>query len=130
MEPLKRRVGSPRMEPERRLKPRNGGGGSGRPYTLRTVKRRPLVILLMLPCLVLGGAHQWHWVKVNNNAMSGWDVATGNADVVIKGKQFTAALFWNGSDTDVQITLKGSIAADKLTVKETVQNSDFYSGST
>jgi len=36
-------------------------------------------------------------------------------------------LFWSGSDTDVQITLKGSITGDKVAVKETVHNSD-YSG--
>jgi hypothetical protein len=68
-------------------------------------------------------------VKVGNNMDHGWDVARGDAEVIIQGGQFSAKLFWVGSDKDVQISLKGSIANGRITAKETVHGSD-YSGST
>ena len=96
-----------------------------------TVERKLLLLLVLLavPSPIFGSEHQWHWVKAGNNAINGWDIATGNADVVINGSAITATLFWSDSEKDIQITLKGSITGDKLTVKETVHNSD-YSGST
>jgi hypothetical protein len=75
------------------------------------------------------GRAEWHWVRAGNNAITGWNVATGNADVVINGGAITATLFGNSSDKNVVITLKGSMTGDKLTVRETVHNSD-NSGST
>jgi len=88
-----------------------------------------LLALLCLPSLSAGADNRWHWVKVGNNVDHGWDISRGDAIVVVQNAQFTATLFWEGSTTDVQITLKGNVASGKLTVKEVVQGSD-YSGST
>jgi hypothetical protein len=93
-----------------------------------------LVILILsvvctAPVCVFAAENQWHWVKVGNNIDHGWDVSSGDAEVTINGGQLSAKLFWNGSSTDIQLALKGSIANGHVTVKETLQNSD-YGGST
>jgi hypothetical protein len=92
------------------------------------MNRLLLIALLCLPSVVFAADDQWHWVKVGNNADHAWDISQGNAEVTINGGQFTAKLL-DSSGKDVQISLKGSIAKGKLTVKETVNNSD-YTGST
>jgi hypothetical protein len=131
IEALERRIGLRRNATRAPTQAPEWRGGFGRPYIKgATVKRKLLLVLVLLtlPSLIFGSEHQWHWVKAGNN-VTGWDVATGNADVVINGGTITATLFWSDSEKDIQITLKGSITGDKLTVKETVHNSD-YSGST
>jgi hypothetical protein len=102
------------------------GAASAAPI-IKGAKR--VLVLLTLPSLLFGSEHQWRWVKAGNSDITGWDVATGDADVVINGAAITATLFRSGSEKEVQMTLKGSVTGAKLTVKETVHNSD-YSGST
>ena len=50
--------------------------------------------------------------------------ATGKAEVVVKGLEITATLYWEDSGTQVRFTLKGTISGSKVTVRETIHNSD------
>ncbi len=86
-------------------------------------------LVLLLFCFgsysALSAADLWNWFKVSTNIDHAWDTNRGTAEVTIQGRQFTAKLFWSDSKTDVQIELKGSIVKGKLTVTETVFNTDF-----
>jgi hypothetical protein len=87
------------------------------------VKRKPIlvIVLLTVPSLIFGSVHQWHLIKAGNNANYWVGRRYSKCGRGDHGGAITATLFWNGSDTDVQITMKGSITTgDKLTVKETV----------
>ena len=90
---------------------------------------RILLCVLCLSSVTFAADNQWHWIKVGNNAAHAWDVSKGDAEVAIENGQLSAKLFFDGSTKDLQISLKGSIANGKITVKETVHESD-YSGST
>jgi hypothetical protein len=81
-----------------------------------------LSIMLFSPALVHAQT-QWHSVKATNT-ISGYSVSEGNAELAMAGDQFTAKLFWKGSDTNLQILLKGTIKAGRITVEETLQESD------
>ena len=72
--------------------------------------------------------HEWRWVRVLNNASTGWDIETGRADVDIREGKVTATFFWAGSRTDVRLVLQGSIRGNQLKLKETFEESD-YTGS-
>ena len=89
-----------------------------------------LSLLFLLACsTAIAAESQWRWVKATNNVLRGWDISEGNADVLIEGERFNAKLFWKDSDKDVKLSLSGTIKKGKITVTETVHNSD-YSGST
>jgi hypothetical protein len=87
------------------------------------------VLLLTLSCSALcHGQTQWHWVKVANT-INGYSVDEGNAEITMTSGQFTAKLFWKGSDKHLQILLQGTLKAGTITAKETIEGSD-YTGST
>jgi hypothetical protein len=88
-----------------------------------------LTCLLLASFVAFGADSQWHWIKVGNNVDHAWDVSRGVAKIEISNGQFTARLFWEGSDKDAQIPLKGSISGSAISARETVLGSD-YSGST
>jgi hypothetical protein len=89
------------------------------------MNRRLVFVLLLLQSATFAAENQWHWVKATNNVTSGWDVSEGNADVVIKDGQFNATLFWEGSTKAIEISLKGSVANGRLSVKETIHRAEF-----
>lgn len=80
-------------------------------------------LLLCLPVATFATDDPWHWVKIGNNFDHAWDIWRGNAEVTIKDGQFSAKLFWD-DHSSVQISLKGKIANGRLTVTETVNDSD------
>jgi len=86
------------------------------------------VFLVLSASASVTAENPWHWVKASNNT-KGWTVSEGNAEVTIQGEKFSAKLFWNDSDTKVQIALNGTLKNGRITVKEAIQNSD-YTGST
>jgi hypothetical protein len=90
---------------------------------------RILAYLLFASSVAFAADPQWNWIKFSSNFDHAWDVSRGFADVtVIKGR-LTAKLYWEGSISDVKITLNGTVSKSRIAVKETIHNSDF-SGST
>jgi len=87
---------------------------------------RTLAFLLALFAVFPVYAHEeWQWVKVINNAATGWQSETGSAQVLIKGKSFDVKLFWGPAKTaDVRITLKGTITKSRITARETILETD------
>lgn len=80
--------------------------------------------MCLAPALFAAG-NQWHWIKAANNAEPPWVVSKGDADVEISDGKLDATLFWEGSTKIVRFSLKGSLVAGNLIVKETVRNTDF-----
>ncbi|HKD29351.1 MAG TPA: hypothetical protein VKC66_26000 [Xanthobacteraceae bacterium] len=80
-------------------------------------------LLLCSPVPTFAADDQWHWVKVGNNFDHAWDIYRGEAEVTINGQQFGAKLFWEDR-SGVQLLLTGTIANGRLTVTETVNDSD------
>ena len=85
-----------------------------------------LILLSALSSMVL--AQDWEWVKATNKT-SGWDVTKGKGSIEIYNEKFTAKLYWGDLPNKIKYTLKGNIKNNKISVIETVHNSDF-SGST
>ena len=81
------------------------------------------VFVVLSTSVAVAAGHSWHWVKATNSTQ-GWTVSEGNAEIIIQGEKFSAKLFRNHSDTDLQIALDGSVKDGRITVKETVQESD------
>ena len=87
-----------------------------------------LFVFLALTAPAMAAENTWHWIKASNNT-TGWSISQGNAEVTIQGETFSARLFWQDSDSKVQIALKGTLKNGQILAKEIVQDSD-YSGST
>ena len=91
----------------------------------RDTMRFLLLLLFLLVCsTAIAAESQWRWVKATNNVLRGWDVSEGNADVVIEGEKFNAKLYWKDSDRDVKISLSGTIKSGKISVTQTIHESD------
>lgn len=84
-----------------------------------------LSLLFLFACSnAIAAESPWHWVKATNNVLRGWDVSEGTADVLIEGERFNAKLFWKDSDKDVKLSLRGTIKNGKVSVTETIHESD------
>jgi hypothetical protein len=82
-------------------------------------------LLFLLACSnAIAAESHWRWVKATNNVLRGWDVSEGTADVLIKGERFNAELFLKDSDKDVKLSLHGTIKNGKVSVIETIHESD------
>ena len=89
------------------------------------MSRVVLVVFLGISRLTLAAdAEQWQWVKSESIFHKDWLVSNGKAEVTINGRKFSAKLFWADSETNIKLTLTGSIVRGNVTVKETVLNSD------
>jgi len=84
---------------------------------------RRLFIFALLSAPAICAESSWTWVKAES-VLGTWNVELGNAEVTVKGRQFIATLFLEGSDGNPRITLKGSLSHGRLTVKEIVHDTD------
>jgi hypothetical protein len=92
------------------------------------VNMKILLILATILCSSLVVAEDWKWVKATN-VVGGWGVEKGRAEVEIKDSDFVARLFSGDDPLHEVIYLKGTIENGKITVEETIHNTDYF-GST
>ena len=103
---------------------------TGKPASAAQLKRwaymkQFVALLIALVAWPAAAVEEWQWVKAINNVSTGWGTETGMANVHIKGASFEAELFWGPAKTDgVRITLKGTIAKNKVTAIEAVLDTD------
>lgn len=95
-------------------------------YSRNDMMRTLLFSVLFCFCVA---AHSvvapWHWVKASNNGVNGWIISQGKAEVSIKGTSFSAKLYLGENNPFLFSILEGTVTGEKLSVKETIQGSDF-----
>ncbi len=68
---------------------------------------------------------EWAWFRASGNAVTGWTLNQGWADVLIAGKSFKATLWDESNSQFARLSLDGSVSGNAVTARITVNGSDY-----
>jgi len=77
-----------------------------------------ILFLLLLLASSPGLAADWHWVRVAPDAVSGWQIEQGTAEVTLDGGRLKAVLRTGGSPKVDAYTLEGAVRGRDVTATE------------
>ena len=97
------------------------------------IMTRTLLLLLLSVLSPTYSSHpaptRWAWFRASS-VINDWSIDKGQADVTIEGQAFKATL-WDATDPKfARLSLTGSISRNVVSVKATVNNSDYEPYST
>jgi len=95
--------------------------------TIRTLRVLCYVLLLPISGFTTApdSSSRWKWFRARANAETGWSMYEGEADVAIAGNSFKASLWDAAAPTFARLSLIGTITGSRVTVKVTVNASDY-----